>query len=215
MKKILFILFGAPGSGKGYLGECLRQEFLLQKLAVEKDILYISTGDLLRAEMAERTPLGLEITETMNAGGYVSDDIVDALVKKALHRSEPIKFLDGYPRTFAQLQYLQQILIGLNVEVIAVKRETPIPLILERVSQRRGCQDCKTTHSVKDGKCPKCGGPSVIRADDALINRRLTQYKNCTAGLWEDLAVMSSDWWLVDGTQDAVTMARRILLSFL
>ncbi len=215
MNKILFILFGAPGSGKGYLGECMKQEILTLNYAKESDIRYISTGDLLRAEMAAQTPLGLEITEIMNGGRYVSDDIVSALLSKALEGPEDVMFLDGYPRTELQLQYLKDFLKGRYIDVISIKRETPIPLIKERVSQRRVCRDCQMTHSVKDGKCPKCGGESIIRKDDALIEERLLLYQNNTENLWPELKEMSLDWWCVDGICDAAIMAQRIIASVL
>ncbi len=215
MKKILFILFGAPGSGKGYLGECLKQEILAQNVATESGICYISTGDLLRAEMDAQTPLGLEIAEIINAGRYVSDNIVDTLVSQALQKSKDVAFLDGYPRTQAQLLHLKNILMDMDISVIPVKRDTPVSLILERVSQRRVCRNCKTTHSVQDGKCPKCGGESIVRKDDALIEHRLNEYRENTENLWPDLQEISLNWWWVDGTADASMMAQKIVASLL
>lgn len=212
MRKFLFILFGAPGSGKGFLGECLKSELIKQGIVSEDQIKYISTGDLLREEVALKTPLGLQIVQTIGSGQLVSDAVVDALVNKALQRDERVMFLDGYPRTSNQLDSLTEILQDKSYVVIAIKRNTPERLILERVSKRRVCKECKLTHSVDDGRCPKCGGESVVRHDDSVIEKRLSEYRGNTSALWNDLWVVSNFMTSVDGKEDARDSAADVVL---
>lgn len=186
MKDLIFVLFGAPGSGKGYLGERIKQAFIDMNAVQKDEIAYISTGDLLRQEMASGSQLGRSIIEIMNSGGLVSDDIVDRLVAEALNRNHKIKFLDGYPRTQRQMETLADILgRGEHLHTLfAVWRTAPFQVILERVGKRRVCKDCKSTHSADDGKCPKCGGVSLIRDDDARIKERLETYAANTEQIW-------------------------------
>lgn len=211
MENLIIILFGAPGSGKGYLGECMKQEFFRQASIDPSEVSYISTGDLLRAEIAAETSLGKELAQIVESGKYVSDEIVDKLVAKALNGTERIKFVDGYPRTIEQLDALLELLEDKDVYTVGIKRNTPIPLILKRVSERRVCQNCKATHSVHDGKCPVCGGPSIIRKDDAVIENRLKSYQEKTAKLWDTLEETLDMCWEADGTEDAHEIAKTIV----
>ena len=142
MEPKLIILFGAPGSGKGYLGECIKNK--LHELG-EDDFSYISTGDLLRAEIKAQTPLGKQIEEIVSSGKLVSDRIVANLVYNALQKNNKFKILDGYPRTIVQFWDICDTLGSIPHNVISVKRDTSIELIKERVSKRRVCKNCKTT----------------------------------------------------------------------
>ena len=206
MKNFLFILFGAPGSGKGYLGNCLKEKIKEKGFTVR----YVSTGDLLREEIAMKTPLGMQLAEIISSGQLVSDEIVSALVEKALQTEEDVIFLDGYPRTYVQFDALRSQVADKFV-VVTIKRDTPVELILERVSKRRVCRECKTTHSVEDGSCPRCGGESIIRSDDAVIDNRLAEYNLNTANLWNDLKLISNQMYIVDGRDDAETAAQEII----
>ncbi len=211
MNKTIFILFGAPGSGKGFLGERLKSELVKREIVSANQVKYISTGDLLREEVASQTALGQEIAQTIASGKLVADTVVDALVGKALQKDGLVMFLDGYPRTSKQLSYLETILRDAGYVVISIKRNTPEELILERVSKRRVCKDCKCTHSIDDGKCPKCGGESVVRRDDAVIEKRLSEYQKNTSGLWDNLKDVSNVMVTVDGSEDAFKSAETIV----
>lgn len=208
MEKKLIILFGAPGSGKGYLGECIKNK--LHELG-EHDFSYISTGDLLRAEIKAQTPLGKQIEEIVSSGKLVSDEIVAALVYNALEKDNKIKILDGYPRTTVQFWNVCETVEKLPHDIVSIKRDTSIELIKERVSKRRVCKDCKTTHSVDDGCCPKCGGVSEIRKDDAVIDRRLAEYHRETEALWDDIMAVSVASLTVDGSRDAHEVAEEFV----
>ena len=102
--KFLIIIFGAPGCGKGHLSDRLI-DVLKQSLSPE-EIAYISTGDLIRTEIANATPTGLQIQEIVQSGQLVPDEIVDNLVATAINGNQQIKILDGYPRTDHQLAFL-------------------------------------------------------------------------------------------------------------
>ena len=135
--------------------------------------------------------------------------MVDALVKKALKTDECVVFLDGYPRTYSQFEKLQEVVE--SFKVVAIKRDTPVGLILERVSKRRVCSVCKATHSVDDGCCPKCGGDSLVRKDDAVIEKRLDEYEANTAGLWNDLRLISDEMYVIEGSEEASVAAKEIV----
>lgn len=205
MEKVLLLLFGAPGSGKGLLGYCLKSEIEKKGFTVK----YVSTGDLLREEIAQKTPLGEQLAQTISSGQLVPDEVVDALVKKALKTDECVVFLDGYPRTYSQFEKLQEVVE--SFKVVAIKRDTPVELILERVAKRRVCSVCKATHSVDDGCCPKCGGDSLVRKDDAVIEKRLDEYEANTAGLWNDLRLISDEMYVIEGSEEASVAAKEIV----
>ena len=206
--KQLFIIFGAPGSGKGYLINCI--EKYMDDYEV-KNRLYISTGDLLRAEIKQQTPLGKEIEQIVNSGKLVSDQIVSELVTKALKKDNQVKILDGYPRTAAQLADIEKVAANHDHDIIVIMRDTPDELIKYRVSKRRVCKNCKATHSVDDGCCPKCGGASEIRKDDSVIETRLAEYHKNTEPIWNELAKLSTSTLVFDGARDADEVAKHIV----
>lgn len=178
----IIILFGAPGCGKGHLWNSLHER-LLERVLPES-ISYIATGDLIREEIAKKSEIGLQIAEIVQSGQLVPDTIVDKLIANALAGDQVIKVLDGYPRTEAQFENLKSQ-ISEETQVIAVFRDTPTDVILSRISKRRICKDCKATHSVDYGCCPKCGGESLIRKDDSVIEARLAEFEKNTLPLWD------------------------------
>ena len=214
MNKSLIILFGAPGSGKGYLGEHIKQEMINRQLFTETQIGYISTGDLLRSEVASNSPLGQEISQIISSGKLVSDKIVNALVAKALDGNEDVVFVDGYPRTLSQLETFLSITKEKGITLFSIKRDTPTELILQRVLKRRVCENCKSTHNVDDGKCPRCGGKSIIRKDDAVIEKRLFEYEQNTAPIWDAIVEASSKNVIIDGAIEA-TSASKVVITCL
>ena len=206
--KQLFIIFGAPGSGKGYFVGCLKDQ--LHNLGIT-DYLYISTGDLLREEIKAQTPLGKEIEQIVNSGKLVPDHIVSELVMKAIKQDNKVKILDGYPRTVSQLADIALAKNQYQHEVISIMRDTPEELIKERIGKRRVCRDCKATHTVDDGCCPKCGGVSEIRKDDAVIDIRLAEYQKNTQHIWIDLIGLSNAALTINGFDDANEVAKDVV----
>ncbi len=176
------ILLGAPGSGKGTLGE---------KLEGATGFPRISTGDILRQAVREGTPLGTQAAAIMAKGGLVSDEIVTGLVRERIARPDCRLgyILDGYPRTIAQAAALER-LDGDRSEVVLaleVKDET----VVARLGGRRVCGACATIFNVvgraadQIGACDDCGGPLQQRLDDseAVVRERLRVYKEATAPL--------------------------------
>lgn len=204
--KYIIILFGAPGCGKGYLSNQLIKA--LESKISSEEIFYISTGDLIRSEIANATPTGVEIKELVQSGQLVPDCIVDSLVANALKEKQTVKILDGYPRTENQLAFLDSQ-IEKGTTVLTVFRDTPEDVILQRVAKRRVCAKCKRTHTVDDGCCPTCGGESIIRKDDAVIKSRLEEYKKNTLPLWDKLDSIGSTL-RVDGLKESEEIAEEI-----
>lgn len=176
------VLFGPPGSGKGTQAERLRDQFRLR---------HISTGDLLRDAIARETELGRKVKDVLASGQLVSDDIVLALMRDAIAAvgTDPSLqgwLLDGFPRTVGQAEGLDRLLVDLHQRIDAIfvldaRRE----VLIERLSGRRTCTQCKTVFHVTnnppkvEGRCDKCGGSLVQREDDRpeTIERRLGVYE--------------------------------------
>ncbi len=175
MKNI--ILLGAPGAGKGTQAAMIAEEFKVP---------HISTGDILRRNMKEGTPLGLKAKEFVESGGLVPDEIVIGLVKDRLEQDDCKNgyILDGFPRTIAQAQELDKVAkidMAINIDV-------PFATIIERLGGRRVCVCGETYHvSMLDGKttCAKCGKELFIRNDDKpeTVKNRLEVYQEKTQPL--------------------------------
>jgi adenylate kinase len=179
------IMFGAPGSGKGTHSE---------KLAQFYGVPHISTGDVLRENVAAETELGRMVEEYVKRGEYVPDATMNYIVKSRLGSDDCKRgfILDGYPRTIAQIKALENILEELNLSLDAViNLQVSEEEIVRRLSSRRVCLNCQAiyntiTHPPKnEGVCDVCGGPVVQRDDDKpdVIRNRLKIYKANTKPL--------------------------------
>jgi len=174
------VLLGAPGAGKGTQAE---------RIIATYGVPHISTGDILRAAVANGTPLGLEAKRYMDAGELVPDSVVIGLVKDRL--SEPdIEagfILDGFPRTTAQAEALDNELASLGKEIDAAVAITVEPeVIVGRLTSRRTCRECKRITNASEGDtCSSCGGELYQRDDDneATVRNRLEVYERSTAPL--------------------------------
>ena len=179
------VLFGAPGSGKGTQAERLRDRFSLK---------HISTGDLLREAVAVKSELGKKVESIMAAGELVSDEIVLELIKETIggvKADESLKgwMLDGYPRTVGQAKMLDGLLAdaGEAIDSVVVL-EVDRAAVIERLSSRRSCPECKAVYNVlnlppkQEGVCDNCGTGLVHRRDDQpeTISNRLDVYEGQT-----------------------------------
>lgn len=180
------ILFGAPGSGKG-----TQSSLLVQDLGMYQ----ISTGDLFRAAIKNKTELGQKAQSYMDRGDLVPDSVVVGMVDEVLGQVGQKSFiLDGFPRTAPQAQALDEMLTarGLNVGR-AVFLEVPRNHLVSRLSGRRVCKSCSAVYHINtkpskaEGVCDKCGGEVVQRSDDKedVIINRLKAYEDSTAPLKE------------------------------
>ena len=185
MAGIRVVLLGPPGAGKGTQANLLQEMF---------DACQISTGDILRKAVAEKTPLGQEAADYIKCGALVPDAVILNLVAQRVREKDCEKgfLLDGFPRTLAQADGLQKMLkpLGLQLDhVLSV--QVPTEVIVERLSGRRTCKDCGAMYHVvfgpskKAGICDKCGGSLYQREDDRkeTIAARLQVYENQTAPL--------------------------------
>ena len=180
------ILLGAPGVGKGTQA---------QRLATERGIPQISTGEILRDAIKRGTPLGIQAKSFMEAGNLVPDDVVIGIIRDRLSRSDGADgfILDGFPRTVAQAQALDRMLLDSGAGGIdyVVNFEAPNQEIISRLSGRRTCPDCQAVYHVEhappqqEGRCDKCGAALVQRTDDKpdTIAARLKVYDQQTSPL--------------------------------
>jgi adenylate kinase len=174
------VLLGAPGAGKGTQAA---------KIIDEYRVPHISTGDILRAAVANQTPLGLEAKRYMDAGELVPDSVVIGLVRSRL--SEPDAdagfILDGFPRTTAQAEALDAELESMDKRIEAAVAITVDPeVIVGRLTSRRTCRACGRITNVAEGDtCSACGGELYQRDDDneATVRNRLDVYERSTAPL--------------------------------
>jgi len=185
------VLLGAPGSGKGTQS---------QRLVQRHGIPQISTGDLLRAAVANGTELGLKAKEAMDAGRLVEDEIVLGMIRERLAEPDTRDgfILDGFPRNLAQARALDEMLAELGQPLDSVVQlEVDYGELTRRISGRRSCADCGRVFNVltcppgEAGKdsCPKTGGPHRLfqRPDDneATVAERLRVYDEKTRPLIE------------------------------
>lgn len=172
------ILVGPPGAGKGTQGEILSK-----KLGIDT----ISTGVMLRTAIKEQTEVGKLAEQYINDGKLVPDDVIVAIVKERLAQPDCDKgfILDGFPRTVPQAEALTAS--GVKIDKV-LSLEVDDSVIVERLSARRECSKCGAPYSVLykkpavEGKCDKCGGELIQRADDnpETIQNRLNVYHEQT-----------------------------------
>ena len=175
------ILLGAPGAGKGTQASMITDAY---------GILHISTGDIFRANMQEKTPIGVIAKSYIDKGQLVPDDITCQIVEDRLQQDDCKKngfMLDGFPRTIPQaeaLEKLEKVDAVINIDI-------DTSLLMARLCGRRVCKDCGESYHVSrlNGKttCEKCGGELYQRKDDnsETVSSRLKVYHAQTAPLIE------------------------------
>lgn len=175
------ILLGPPGTGKGTQAAIISKKY---------DIPSISTGDIIRANIAKGTTIGKQVEAIIKAGDLVSDEIVIKMIEDRVQEDDCKNgfILDGFPRTVAQAEAADAM--GINVDKV-LDIYLPFDTIVERVSGRRVCPKCGASYHIaaapcKDGvHCDKCGEEVVQRHDDEpeVVRNRLNVYEEKTAPL--------------------------------
>jgi adenylate kinase len=197
------MLFGAPGAGKG-----TQAKFLIEKY----DIPQISTGDILRAAIADKTEMGMEAKKFMDEGKLVPDSTIIGIIKDRLAEDDCKKgfILDGFPRTLPQAEALNDLMKEMEISLDKViSLNVPDELIVGRITGRRVCPECGGSFHVEfnpskeEGKCDFCGADTITRKDDnaETVQSRLGAYHEQTAPLikfYTDMGVMIT----LDGTKD-------------
>ncbi len=177
------ILMGAPGAGKGTHARFLSEKY---------DIPQIATGDIFRANLREKTPLGLEAKQYMDQGLLVPDELTTNMVLSRLQEEDCRNgyILDGFPRNLNQARALTEALAALGQEIdFVIHLEIEQDVILHRMEGRRVCERCGASYNLKslpprvEGVCDYCGGAVVQRPDDAqeTVLKRLDVYHEQTA----------------------------------
>jgi adenylate kinase len=177
------VLLGPPGAGKGTQAANLSRTFQIPA---------ISTGHIMRTAIREKTPLGLIAEEYIGRGELVPDDTTVSIVKERLKQDDCRNgyILDGFPRTVAQAQMMDESGIGVYK---AIDIEVADDVLVKRLSGRRECGSCGATYHIvhnpskEENKCDKCGGALILREDDVpeVILKRLSVYHKQTEPLKE------------------------------
>ncbi|MCP4727175.1 MAG: adenylate kinase [bacterium] len=181
------ILLGAPGVGKGTQAKRISKRYNAPQ---------ISTGDILRAQLKEGTPLGLKAKSFMDKGELVTDEIIINMMRERLNEDDCKGgfLLDGFPRSTPQAEALGVMLEELNRPLdIVVNIEVANEAIVGRLTSRRICRECGADYNTvtnpppENMVCEKCGGEIYQRDDDkeSTIRNRLEVYNSQTAPLIE------------------------------
>jgi adenylate kinase len=209
------LLMGAPGGGKGTQA---------RELVKVWNIPQISTGDLLRANVAEGTRVGKVAKEIMGRGELVPDSLVDEMVAARLLQPDTARgyILDGFPRTLGQAQWLDARIAAQieSLPVVAVNIQVNYNQLLRRITGRRNCPVCQTIYNVymhppkQDGICDIEGAELVQRADDTeeVFKERMRAYEALTAPVVEHYRAQGR-FAEVDGDRPIAVIASGIVAA--
>jgi len=208
---MITILMGAPGAGKGTQAKLLEANY---------GFLQLATGDMLREAIKSGSALGERVKSIMSEGGLAPDDVVIKLIEEKISQGAAGYVLDGFPRTPAQAEALEQFLAKRGEAVSAViALDVPESYIVERVTGRFSCASCGAGYhrvyrpTAVAGVCDQCGGKEfVVRPDDQqeVVEKRLAVYADQTAALlpfYEQRGLLSR----INGTGTVETVAARLV----
>ena len=197
------ILMGCPGAGKGTQSAKLQAAYQLQ---------HISTGDLLRAEMASGSALGKQVADIINKGNLISDELMISLLAVRVQATDKGIIFDGFPRTVAQAQALEKMLEQYNRSITQVIMiDLPEEEVVTRLSSRRLCKQCSKPATTTTQPTCDCGGELYVRADDTpeSVKHRLEVYKRQTLPV-KEYYQNSGKYVEIDGNQTPEKVFRDI-----
>ncbi|HKM89058.1 MAG TPA: adenylate kinase [Candidatus Acidoferrales bacterium] len=206
------ILLGAPGAGKGTQA---------REVARIYGVPHLSTGDMFREHVAKGTELGRRAKPIMESGRLVPDEIVLGMVEERVARPDCAAgcVFDGFPRTLAQAERLEEILSLLPLRrAMAVNLAVDHEVVVQRIVSRRTCSKCGAIYSTGakmpqvPGKCDVCGGQVIQRPDDRedVVRQRMAAYQEQTRPLIEFYR-KRGQLLEVDGSRDIATVQRELL----
>lgn len=211
------LLLGAPGVGKGTQAK---------EIVAAWGIPQISTGDILRANVAGNTELGKKAKAIMDRGELVPDDLVNDMVADRLQQPDIANgyILDGFPRTLGQAEWLDGYLVRQpgSLPVIAVSIKVGYTQLLRRITGRRTCPVCKSSYNIYlqppkvDEKCDLDGTPLARRSDDTeeVFEERMRTYESLTAPVVEHYRALGR-FEEVDGEQPVDAVAAAVMAAVL
>lgn len=211
---MILIFLGAPGAGKG-----TQADILSTKLGIPK----LSTGEMLRAEIAAKTALGNKVADIMSHGSLVSDEIVITLVEERTKRADCENgfILDGFPRTVEQANALHNLMQIRKAVYKVISFDIIEEDVIARISGRIQCADCGAGYHEQNlptkifGVCDACGSTNLIkRADDnkEAVQHRLKLYKELTAPLldyYQSLALLHR----INANDTIEEVAKQVMLT--
>ena len=180
-----FVFLGMPGAGKGTQAKIISRKY---------NIPHISTGDILREAVANKTELGIQAKKYMDEGALVPDKLIVSLVKERIIQPDCEKgfILDGFPRNLEQAKILEEMLEEIKKTLDAVFFfSLDEEVVVKRLTARRVCSNCGAVYNMiynppkVEGVCDICGGKLVTRDDDKeeTVRNRLRTYNKDTAPL--------------------------------
>ncbi len=178
---MILVFLGPPGAGKGTQAKILEDRFGYRQ---------ISTGDILRRHRAEKTGLGLEAQDYMNAGKLVPDGLIIRMMEAELESAQNA-IVDGFPRTIPQAEAFDALLASKGITPLAVVFDVDYGVLTDRITGRwSNPRTGRVYHSIYNppkvaGICDEDGGPLVQREDDKaeVVTRRLAEYDEKTKPL--------------------------------
>ena len=199
------VLIGAPGAGKGTQAA---------RISAALGIPAISTGDIIRAAIRDRTPLGLELQEIIETGHLAPDDVICRLMAERISQGDCQNgfLLDGFPRTVEQAKFLDSVeTIDKVIDLVVADADIQL-----RMAGRRYCPLCQRTYHIRhlkprtEGVCDDCGVPLCMRADDKpeTVMERLRVYHEKTEPI---LGYYGDRVAKVDGNRDPETVTKDVL----
>lgn len=210
---MVIVLLGMPGCGKGTQGALLNKHY---------NIPQISTGELFRKEIANKTELGLLAQSYIDKGRFVPDEVTIEMLKTRIAQDDCKNgyILDGFPRTIPQAIELDKIA---NVD-IAILLDVDEDEIRSRALSRRTCEDCGAIYSTLNYSketCEKCGGKLYIRSDAYKTDERINTYKSEALPLVEYyknkgiLKVVNQKEFISDNVEEQINGIFNRLVSFI